>query len=463
MRLLCSLVFILLLTSTVFVPIVFLTHEVKGLSLKDDFYFGVTFGGTTLNEAKILIDEVKGYTNLFVVDNWDVALNETLLTEICDYAVNADLNVIVYFSFIFFNSTQLSESRLELFKESGIEPFHVPWLSRTWERWGDKFLGAYVLDEPGGNQIEVGNYHGFTTQHAGRNVTTFEGVANYTDSAYRFVRGLGRYYVQRLNDPSRRGSIPNATGRVIPVFTADYALYWFDYLAGYDVVLVELGWDHNQIQHIGLCRGAANVQDKDWGAIITWATNDPPYLMSGEDMLRDMNTAYYSGAKYVVVFNYPLLNPYGALDDEHFDAMKTFWARTHAFSRRILGTEDGEVAFVLPKDYGWAMRYGQDNIWGIWPADDLVPVIGEKVASLLDIYGSKLDIIYDDPQFNYTEKYQKIYYWNGTTSFLSSSSSNMQLITSGLSGVVIITIVVMISILFYSARRRNLPSDERTS
>ncbi len=76
---------------------------------------------------------------------------------------------------------------------------------------------------------------------------------------------------------------------------------------------------------LGLCRGAANVQGKDWGAIITWATNDPPYLPSGTQMLEQLNTAYDAGAKYVIVFNYPQINPYGALTDEHFEAMQTFW------------------------------------------------------------------------------------------------------------------------------------------
>jgi hypothetical protein len=60
------------------------------------------------------------------------------------------------------------------------------------------------------------------------------------------------------------------------------------------------------------------------------------------------------------------------------------------------------------------MRDGYDNIWGFWPTDELTPIIGEKIAVLLDKYGSELDIIYDDPQFNYTEKYSKIYFWNST-------------------------------------------------
>ena len=48
-------------------------------------------------------------------------------------------------------------------------------------------------------------------------------------------------------------------------------------------------------------------------------------------------------------------------------------------------------------------------------ADDLAPQIGAKVASLIKQYGYNLDIIFDDPHFNYTEKYSTIYYWNGTT------------------------------------------------
>ena len=131
-----------------------------GTSAQDIPFFGVTFGGNTTAEAKLLIDKVKGYTNLFVVDNWDVALNETTLTEICQYAYDANLYFMVYFSFVFFTTTQLNGSRLDLFREAGIEPFHVAWLSSANDRWGEKFLGAYVLDEPGGKQIDVGNYNG---------------------------------------------------------------------------------------------------------------------------------------------------------------------------------------------------------------------------------------------------------------------------------------------------------------
>ena len=319
-----------------------------------------------------------------------------------------------------------------------MEPFHVAWLSSANDRWGDKFLGAYVLDEPGGKQIDVGNYNGFVTTYSGRNQTTFANVTDYSQAARNFTRGLGSYYVQRLNNATVRNSIPNATGRVIPVFTADNALYWWDYLAGYDVVFAELGWNHNEAQHIGLCRGAANVQGKDWGAIITWATNDPPYLPSGSQMLEQLNTVYDAGAQYVIVFNYPQINVYGALTEEHFEAMQTFWSRMHNSPRN--GLLKADVAVVLPKDYGWGMRQASDRIWGLWEVDELAPQIGAKIASLIEQYEFNLDIIYDDPYFNYTEKYSTIHYWNGTT---IQSNAFFNISAPSLIASVVITAIVL--------------------
>ena len=102
-------VVILLITLVVLPSVCFYPAKAStGTSAQDIPFFGVTFGGNTTAEAKLLIDKVKGYTNLFVVDNWDVALNETTLTEICQYAYDANLYFMVYFSFVFFTTTQLN-------------------------------------------------------------------------------------------------------------------------------------------------------------------------------------------------------------------------------------------------------------------------------------------------------------------------------------------------------------------
>jgi hypothetical protein len=205
--------------------------------------------------------------------------------------------------------------------------------------------------------------------------------------------------------------------RSIPAFTSDYALYWFDYLAGYDTVFVELGWNHSTTQQIALGRGAANIQGKDWGAIITWTYQHPPYLASGPQILQDMFFAYQSGAKYVIVFNYPRYpetNPYGILAEEHFTAMETFWNHIHASPRSASEKTVGQVAFVLPKDYGWGMRNPDDKVWGFWGPDALSPLIWDNMNKLIAKYGLKLDMIYDDLRFNFKEKYSQIYYWNST-------------------------------------------------
>ena len=93
--------------------------------------------------------------------------------------------------------------------------------------------------------------------------------------------------------------------------------------------------------------------------------------------------------------------------------MQDFWEYTRDNSVQH-GSTVGQVAFVLPKDYGWGMRNLEDKIWGLWPADSKSPLIWENVNKLIDRYGLALDIIYDDAGFNYSEKYSKVYYWNAT-------------------------------------------------
>jgi len=138
-------------------------------------------------------------------------------------------------------------------------------------------------------------------------------------------------------------------------------------------------------------------------------------LASGPEILEDMLIAYETGAKYVIVFNYPKYpetNPYGILSDDHFNAMQQFWKHIHEHPEDY-GKTKGQVAFVLPKDYGWGMRGPTDRIWGLWPADNASSVIWKKMNKLIDRYGLQLDIVYDDPRFSFDE-YSKVYYWNAS-------------------------------------------------
>jgi hypothetical protein len=351
-------------------------------SVKEEFFFGVSFGQQTVEEAKAMIDKVKNYTNFFLINNWGLVTkdNETALNEVCDYAAEAGLKFIVFFDLI---------SRVAY-------DWHQDWVDKAKTRWGDKFLGVHLRDELGGKQID----------DAPNNKSVAE-AADYSDAASRFV-----YNITSSN------SMVDAKSRGIPMFISDYALYWFDYLSGYDTVLVELGWNHSTPEHIALCRGAANMQGKDWGAIIVWTYREPPYLASGDEILEDMLAAYRAGAKYVVVFDYAedleTGKPYSILTDDHLAAMQQFWDYIQDHPRDANEKVDGKVAFVLPKDYGWGMRSATDNMWGLWPADEKAPLIWENMNKLIQQYGLELDIVYDDARFNVQSKYSEVYFWNET-------------------------------------------------
>jgi hypothetical protein len=384
-RLWLVLVVILLVVSIVVSAFSLVQPSKNSASPSTGVFFGVTFGLNSTSEAKQLVDKVKDYSNLFIVDSYPISTNETELNEVCNYAVSKGLNIIVYFSFI----------------SHVIYPWQVIWVDNAKEKWGDKFLGIYIYDEPGGKQLDLGAWNNETETFA--NLTTYDQAAN----VYNMSLGSSQ-------------SMKDLKSKNITSFTSDYALYWFDYQAGYDVVLAELGetrGQHNKLQAISQCRGAANLQGKEWGAIITWTYTSPPYLENGLAMLNDLLTAYLAGAKYIVVFNYPQYpqsNPYGVLTEDQFTAMKDFWNQIHTTQANACGTANGQVALVLPKNYGSGLRSATDIIWGLWPADNLSAPIWNQMNNLTKTYGVRLDVIYNDINYSFEGKYQTVYYWNST-------------------------------------------------
>ena len=382
MKLTWLILIVILLTSLFCSVIIYVHYSSKNEVSEEEFFFGVSFGGNETSQAKLLIDRVKGYTNLFLINSWEASINETALNEICEYAVDANLKFMVFFDYL---------SHIAY-------PWHLTWLDTAKERWDEEFLGVYLYDEPGGRQIDSGDWEGGDNDY-------IERVSDYSEAAEFFVTSI-----------SSTWSLQDLKNRNVTAFTSDYALYWFDYLAGYDAVFVELGWNHSRPQQIGLGRGAANVQGKEWGAIITWTYQNPPYLGNGTEFLEDMKTAYRAGAKYVIVFNYPTYPPdnlYGILADEHFEAMESFWKTIHSPQQGSLEKVEAEAAFVLPKDYGWGMRRVDDNIWfPEWGSDNRSPLIWENMNELIERYGLNLDIIYDDPSFGFEDKYVYIHFWD---------------------------------------------------
>jgi len=376
---------------------------------KAPVYVGIAFGGNTTEQAKLLIDRTKGYTNLFVLDCGinPISTNQSAVKEICDYATNAGLNIIVNLG------TWTRENW----------PWKIQFYNASREKYGAKFLGAYYDDEPCGIPLDW-DWPTFFTQNSslfyGENRLSLKEIhyklqiANITGTQPQNYTLEAQWYNDLIE--GNRGHI-SLNQYNITTITSDYVLYWFDYVGGYDTLLTQVGWNISENSQISLVRGAATMQNKDWGAIITWKYDKPPYLDTGVNIYNQMETAYNAGAKYILLFDYPYNdtnNPYGVLTDTngHFEALQDFW--NQVVTKSTPTSAHAQATLVLPYDYGWGMRRVDDKIWGFWGPDDKSPLIWNNTQMLLNKYGLLLDIIYDDPAFPIKGNYSKVYYWNQT-------------------------------------------------
>ncbi|MGD9130174.1 MAG: hypothetical protein PVH73_01205 [Candidatus Bathyarchaeota archaeon] len=357
-----------------------------------EFFVGVEYAidNYSIEDCKKLVDEVKDYTNLFVIDTVGITFDLNNLNETCEYVYNSGL----YFM-VFFISIHYQQEDGDIVFRYNYYP-HL-WIAEAKEKYGDKFLGAYAMDEPGGNQLDAGSFQ------------LVKEAENQTDAAETYLEWLYLHteyylYARECED--------------ITVLTSDYGLYWFDYKSGYDTVLAEFAWNHSRPLHVALCRGAANVQNKEWGVMVTWTYNDEPYIVSGIELYDDLIKAYHNGAKYAVIFDHPDLYPdYGILTEEHFGNLTDFWNYVNSNPDKH-GTIKAEVAYVLPENFGFGFRNPNDTIWGLWSGntDERTAKIWNDVNQLIDEYGFSLDIVYSDPEFDdgLQRRYDKIFFWNET-------------------------------------------------
>lgn len=360
----------------------------KSGSISSDVFVGVEMAYDGVEDAKKLIDRVKGYTNLFVIGTPDITHNVTKLDQVSQYAIDAGLNLVLY-----------------MYPDEEADYIQSQWLEDARAKWGDRFLGVYAYDEWGGHQVDVmeGDIDYW------KKLVKEGEASNYTEAANTYVSSISDLVIPFYESHMKPGDLK--------LFTADYALYWFTYEGGYDVLLAEFGWNHSRPLNIALVRGAATMQDKEWGAVITWTERVEPHIESGDELYYDMVLAYLSGAKYIIVFNYPKIegNDYGIMTDKHFNALERFWNYVEACPRHEIYDPDSKrIAYVLPKDYGWAFRGGLDKVWGLW-VDPLSEEIGTAVDYLLHTNHLGVDIIYDDPKYyNALSHYSKLIFWNGT-------------------------------------------------
>ena len=101
----------------------------------EPFYVGVTYCGDSVYDAKQLIDKVKNYTNLFVLQSGTIQSQPEKINEIVDYAVDSNLYFMVYFGSQHYN-------------------YRDNWLLTFNNQWNEKFLGVYYGDEPAGKMLD---------------------------------------------------------------------------------------------------------------------------------------------------------------------------------------------------------------------------------------------------------------------------------------------------------------------
>ncbi len=483
-----SLVIITIIAVSTFATIEIYTPFSTTVASKKPFYVGVTYCGNTVAEAETLIDKVRNYTNLFVLQSGQLEADTTDINEIGDYAIFSGLHYMVY-----------SETA---------NPWLTPaWLNMAKQQWGDMFLGVYYGDEPGGKILD-GGYVNLTQQGSDEQVmklgstititqangttisylpdgsismiieynsipanltnisfpnspkgnfpsgnTTIsiplmpnvnQTIVNYApngsitirqdpnilyteENGSSLISQMEPYNVLLSQNPfqnyekaaeqfinGNENTLELVRNQSVSVFTSDYGLYWFDYLAGYNVVFAELFGGQTGAQTLALVRGAADMQNKSWGVMIEPASQSPLSLQTGGQMYNEMRQAYENGAEYTVVFNYsPSGNGTGLLQNEQFASIQKFWNDVMQ-NPKVTNNVTGQDALVLPQNYGWGMRNQNDTIWGIWQPDNSSQQVWNAVQSSLAKYGSKLDIVYDDPAYPTAGRYQHVYYWNQT-------------------------------------------------
>lgn len=352
-----------------------------------EVYLGIDIAYGDVEETKALIDQVSPYTNLIVLGCTGVTRITSKLNETCQYAYDKGLNFIVYEPFWSINYSiggNLYLPGMLTYEEAKA-------------RWGDQLLGIYRYDEPGGKVLDNDPSWSFINE-----------ASNYSEASNR--------YVQRIKSGLSSRIALNCT-----LYTSDYAAYWFDYEAGYTLVFAEFGWNYSRQLNVAMCRGAANVQDKDWGIMITWTYTHPPYIESGTELYEDMVLAYDSGAKYIIIFDANEGWTNGILQEEHLQAIKKFWEYVQNNPRNVNPVET-RTAYALPADYAYGFRGPTDKIWGMAEANETEYNLAVVVNYLLEVYGSKLDIIYDDElEEGNNYGYDSILYWNTYDPMASSS------------------------------------------
>jgi hypothetical protein len=359
---------------------------------KKPFFVGVEIGwAADVAECKAVIDQVKNYTNMVIIASPLITLNHAALNETCDYAYQAGMYFMPYFSVQILpgNYTDYITNKSVT---STVRPFL--WEMGAKEKYGEKFLGVYYNDEPGGQVLDSNN--------------TSSGYTHSYDE-------IAQVFVQNQTSRMDIYSYLRDHGLGGPVFTSDYGLYWFDYKAGFDMVMCQFGWNNSRQMQIALIRGAAQTFDKPWGAIVTWTYDQEPYLESGEQLYNDMVLAYRNGANYVAIYDSSTEYKNSTLTQEHLKALQNFWFFVQQKPDKH-GELKADMALELPQNYGFGFRSENDTVWGYIETNGWTQKMFSDVTALLEQYGSRLDIVYSDAvtRQKIADTYSHVLLWTET-------------------------------------------------
>jgi hypothetical protein len=197
----------------------FATNNVSTVKAQESqpFHVGVTFGGDNSADAKLLIDKIKDYTNLFVIASGPLQSNIDEMVKTCDYAVNSGLDIIVYFG-----SYETNRGTV------------VSFIDTAQKRWGSHFLGIYYGDEPSGKTLDgiirfdnVPNLGNVTAGQYGVTISQTCGSNMTSKSFYYNADFLGQINVQYVDTAAENYTTINyfPNGTIAVAKNNDYLIY----------------------------------------------------------------------------------------------------------------------------------------------------------------------------------------------------------------------------------------------